>query len=288
MQVPFAPGALARLLFAAKQRRETAALHVVPGCHTGDLAERRSKIQRRHRLPHHAVRLDAGSARDQRYAQKIFVRRRAFQIETAVAEQLAVIGRVDDERVFRESEVVEHGQDAADAVVDERGHAVVVGGHLGQLCIALVGNTRALGAELEHHRVCELRRALERGLVPPRTPLEITRAVFRQRHAGRVIHGAPRLGTVERMMRIGERDPRAERARLRARPEPIDGAVADPRARVPRDGKRGVPRLRRAVVGARALRPQLERFIVTASRDEPALVVAHRRALERPVAVHVT
>src|SRR5688572_25048701 len=107
MYVPLHVSGVARLLLTRKERHETAALHVFPGGDAGEIAEGRVQVERRDGLRDDAPRGDSRSARDHGDAQQVFVRRRAFQIQAVIAEELAVVGRVDDERVLREAEIVE-------------------------------------------------------------------------------------------------------------------------------------------------------------------------------------
>ena len=121
-----------------------------------------------------------------------------------IAEPVAVVGRVHHDRVLAKPCLIERAKDAADVVVDEGNHAVVVGDQVAQLHVGLRRHARALLAVREQVGTIELRLALEAGLVPPRPALEILGPMRRQVHCLGSVQPAPRLGRIERMMRIGK------------------------------------------------------------------------------------
>ena len=119
--------------------------------------------------------------------------------------------------------------------------------------------------------------------MPPRATLEVERAVRRQVDVVRIVHVAPRVRRIERVVRIGERRPQAERL-LAVRAQVVDRAVADPGRVVERDRQRGIPGLRG--VGQRRQRLVIELGErLAAVLVVPALVVVPARRRHRREAV---
>ena len=129
-----------------------------------------------------------------------------------------------------------------DLVVDQRDHAVVVGDQLAQLL-------RRTGAACARTSRGSLR---SRSLAIFGVPSRLARChqgrrsrssvrCSRQIDLVRVVQSAPGLGRIERMVRVGERGPDAERLVL-VLAQVVDGAVADPGRVVP--GHRQAPNSR--------------------------------------------
>ena len=121
-----------------------------------------------------------------------------------IAEPVAVVGRVHHHGIAGKPHLIEPGKDAADVVVDQGNHSVVVGDQVTQLHVGLWRYARALLAVCQQVGTLELRLALEAGLVPPRPAFKILGAMRRQVHCLGSVQPAPRLGRVERMVRIGK------------------------------------------------------------------------------------
>ena len=244
------------------------------------VGERRGQVERGHGLRHHLAGRNAGTAREQSHPQQAFVGHRTLQDQAVVAEPVAVVGRVHDERVLRETQLIERGQDAANVVVDQRDHAVVVGDQLAQLLVILDRRARRFLAEGAQFRIRHLRRAVEAFLVPPRPPLKVHGAMLGQIHVVGMMQPAPGIGTVEGMMRIWKRRPGAE-ALVAMRAQVFDGLVADPGRVVPGHRQRRMVGLRR-VRHRRQLRHEQAVFLLAAAVGViPALVVLPVGRLER-------
>src|SRR5262245_30822333 len=211
MHVPLAPRCGARLGLAAEDPLQRLALQRDRRRYAGEVVKGRREVDRRHRLADHPVLRDAGARDDQADAQQVLERPGSLQVEPMVAHHVAVVGGEDHERVFPQSPVLERAEYPADVVIDERDHPVVVGGHLGELPVGLLRHARNLGAQVAELRVGERRRALQRGLVPPGPHRGRVFAVRTgERHVARIVQLAPRHRAVERLVRIGKRDPGAE------------------------------------------------------------------------------
>ena len=191
-----------------------------------------------------------------------------------------MIGRIDDQRVVLEALVADGLPDAADLVIDQRDHPVVVRDERAHLRIALRGRAREPLAESAQLRIAHLRHAFERGAMPPGPAVEIERAMGRQVDVVGIVQAAPRLGRIERMMRIRKRRPHAE-VLVTMLAQEIDRAIADPGRVVPGDRQRRVPRLRR--VGQRRQLRVVQRgaFVAAPVGVIPALVVLAARRMHR-------
>ena len=228
---------------------------------------------------------NAGSARDEADAQQRLVGRRTLEVKAVVAQQVAMVGRIDDDGVVAHAQPVEFDEDTADGMVDQRDHAVIVRRHLAQLRLRLVRHARELGAEIPETRVGERRFALQRGAVPPGAAVEVLPALDRQLHLVRMVQQAPRLRAVEGMVRVRERDPGATgRARLPVL-QPLDRAVRAPRAAMHRGRHAGTPGLRRARARLRLGRPEVEYVRIAGLLERPALEMLPVRRRERFPAV---
>ena len=139
--MPFTVGHIARLGAAAQQFHQAAALQFSGLRHTGGFVKRRRQIKRGNRLHHQLPARHTRPARDHRHPQQVFIRRRAFEIQAVIAQQFTVIGGVNHQRVVGDTRGFERAHDAPDVVIDLRNHAVVVGGHFGQLRVGLMRHT---------------------------------------------------------------------------------------------------------------------------------------------------
>ena len=124
--------------------------------------------------------------------------------------------------------------------------------------------------------------------MPPRTALEVFRAVRRQRERTRVVQGRPRRRRIERMVRVGERHPGAERLAALLAPDPFDRAVGAPGGRMPGHRQGRMPGLCRPRACTGLGRPERGRFLVAAPGAQPALVMADDRTLWRARPMHVS
>ena len=224
---------------------------------------------------------DAGTAQHERHAQQRVVAERSFEDHLVLAEELAVVGGDDHERVVGEPARRERVEHTTDRVVELGNHSVVARGHH---CEVFARERRATGVRpLERPAA----RPGREQLVDRRLRVELVGVHLRQ-HFEHVVGGvavAPRRGRVHRVMRVGEADPAEERTVDRA--QPVARAVGDPRREVVFLGQRVAPRL--AVVPHRATRLRLHLLdpLVAALRtvaEEVARVVqAERRRSVAPV-----
>ena len=203
MDPPLVVCEIARAL-ALDQRAQAAAVERAARIDAAVVVERRGEIERGDRIADDVVPGYAWPLDDQSDAQQTLVVHRPFEQQAVIAEPVTVVGRVHHDGVVGKPHLVERGKDPADVVVDQGDHAVVVGDHVAQLHVGLRRHARALLAVREQVGTLELRLALEAGLVPPRPALEILGPMRGQVHCLGNVQPAPRLGRVERMMRIGK------------------------------------------------------------------------------------
>ena len=105
------------------------------GLHASVVVDGGVQVERRYRVRNHAAGLDTRTAHDEAYAQQAVVHHRTFEYQAMVAQPIAMVGRVNNDGVIRQAQVVKFRQNAADVVVDKRDHAVVIGGEFPQLRI---------------------------------------------------------------------------------------------------------------------------------------------------------
>ena len=118
-----------------------------------------------------------------------------------------MVGRIDDDGVVAHAQPVELDEDAADGMVDQRDHAVIVRRHLAQLRLRLGpararawrGKSLRLGSASAGSRSSEAR--CHQGAA-----VEVLPALDRQFHLVRMVQQAPGLRAVEGMVRVRERD----------------------------------------------------------------------------------
>ena len=216
---------------------ERAPFHPLRDFEAGGFEHGRRKIDRADGLGRDGPGSTPGPRRMSGTRRQRVVAERALEDHLVLAEELAVIARDDHERVVGEPALVEHVEHPTDRVIELRDHAVVAGGHLGQLF------TR----EERTTRVCPVERsaahALRHELVDRRLALELVGVDFGQHfeHVGGRVAIAPRRGRVHRMVRIGEAHPTEERT--------VDGAQPLARDRRPTSSGDPPPARRCATFG---------------------------------------
>ena len=92
--------------------------------HADRLEDGRVAVDQRDRCPDPPAARHAAPLQDQRHADRLLVHV-GLAPEGAAAEVVAVIARVDDERVLAQAARLERAQDLADVVVEEGDHAVI-------------------------------------------------------------------------------------------------------------------------------------------------------------------
>src|SRR5688500_18451247 len=115
--MPFAVCAFACPALASRQPEQALSLQWQPPLDAGELEEAGRQIERRYRFVDRAACLYTGTAQDHPHSQQILVRNRMLEIQTVIAEQLAVVGGEYDQRLALQAEVAYRIQNPADAVV---------------------------------------------------------------------------------------------------------------------------------------------------------------------------
>jgi hypothetical protein len=120
MDVPLAVGHVSRLFLAGQEGAQTAALHSVRlwGIHI--VIKRCCQVERRHRILHDLASIHARPLYDQTHAQQILVRDGMFQVEPVIAQEFAVVGGIDHQRVVAAAQGLQGVHNAPDIVVDLR------------------------------------------------------------------------------------------------------------------------------------------------------------------------
>ncbi len=231
----------------ARSVEQRAALHPVGHRESGAIEHRGREVDRADRIVDDLPARDAGTAQHERHAQERVVAERSFEDHLVLAEELAVVGGDDHERVVGEPTRRERVEHTTDRVVELGNHSVVARGHH---CEVFARQRRATGVRpLERPAA----RPGREQLVDRRLRVELV-GVHHRQHFEHVVGGvaiAPRRGRVHRVMRVGEADPAEERTVDRA--QPVARAVGDPRREVIFLGQRVAPRL--TVVPHRASSP---------------------------------
>ena len=203
-----------------------------------------------------------------------------------VAEPVAVIREVNDIGVLGQTSLLERDHQAPDLMVDQRDLSIGVGDDLSQLVVGLLLDTAVglaqLGVLLVAHRFLS-----QHLLVPPGAAFKCPLAMPGQVDLGRVVQTRPRLGAVERVMRVGKADPGAERL-VAVLLQPFDRPIGSPGRVVPRRRQARMPGLRGAMCVARVLPVELDLLVTLPVRMKPSFIVlAGGRFLGRePVVAH--
>ena len=243
------------------------------------------------RVRHLAGRHLPGLAHDHGHAQHVLVVKRPLGDQAVLAQEVAVVGGEDDERVVGNAGGIERVEDAPDLVVDEAHHAVVGGQAAPDLLVAVQVRVEAvqplparLGVVGEVGAASRVR-ANWGGMSGKLAVDEAARL-----HVGRVVHAGPRFGHDVGRMRVEEAGPEEEGlVLLHALLDVGNRALADPVGVVELLGQIPVQRVAH-VVGAGVLvvrigRPLLE---IVAPVGQPLLLHPERVVLAgvRLVGVH--
>ena len=168
------------------------------------------------------------------HPQEALVGHGTLEQQAVVAQPVTVVRGVDQDRVLVQTSLAQSDPDAANLMVDQGDHAVVIGDQVAHLFFALQRRARGLFAKLSQAFIGHLGRPFQAGSVPPWAPVQVQSAMTRQIHIIRVVQPTPRLGGVKRVVRIRKRRPQTEGLSARLL-DMVDGPVADPRGVMPGD-----------------------------------------------------
>ena len=162
---------------------------------------------------------------------------------------IAVIRGIDNNCIIQHAFFLQAIHNPPNIMVNQRNHAVIIGGHFAQLFLRLIGHPRPLLAKFFQDGVLDFRLRLQGLPVPPGPPVQILFQKFWQFYIRWVMQHAPGFRAIKGVMRVWKGSPDTKRRFFFLFGNPVDSPVPYPARAMPGNRQPRCPGLRRPAIG---------------------------------------